>query len=48
MAKRKYEVSGEDDRGDVHSFCTDDCERAEEIEKVMREDLDGPGGKRNG
>lgn len=40
MPKRKYEVTGEDDLGDLHSFHTDDRERAEEIEKLMRDDLD--------
>lgn len=40
MAKRRYEVVGEDDLGDVHSFQTDDRERAEEIVAIMREDLD--------
>ena len=40
MAKRKYEVRGEDDVGDIHSFQTDDRERAEEIVAIMREDLE--------
>ena len=40
MARRKYEVTGEDDLGDVHSFHTDDRERAEEIQKLMLEDLE--------
>jgi hypothetical protein len=40
MGKRKYEVSGTDDLGDVHTFATDDRERAEEILAIMREDLD--------
>lgn len=40
MPKRKYEVSGTDDLGDLHIFCTDDRERAEEILELMREDLD--------
>ncbi|HEY0044758.1 MAG TPA: hypothetical protein VGB62_09435 [Allosphingosinicella sp.] len=40
MARRKYEVTGEDDLGDVHSFHTDDKGRAEEIAELMREDLD--------
>jgi hypothetical protein len=30
----------EDDLGDIHSFHTDDRERAEEIAEVMREDLE--------
>ena len=40
MRKRKYEVSGIDDLGDVHTFGTDDRERAEEIAAIMREDLE--------
>lgn len=40
MSKRKYEVSGEDDLGDIHSFHTDDRARAEEIAELMREDLE--------
>ena len=40
MPERKYEVRGQDDLGDIHSFQTDDRERAEEIEELMREDLD--------
>jgi hypothetical protein len=40
MAKRKYEVCGEDDLGDIHSFQTNDRERAEEVAEVMREDLE--------
>jgi hypothetical protein len=40
VKKRKYEVSGIDDLGDVHTFSTDDRERAEEIVAIMREDLD--------
>jgi hypothetical protein len=40
MARRKYEVTGEDDLGDIHSFHTDDRERAEEIAELMREDLE--------
>lgn len=40
MEKRKYEVSGTDDLGDVHTFATDDRKRAEEILSIMREDLD--------
>ena len=40
MPKRKYEVCGTDDLGDVHIFCTDDRERAEEVADVMREDLE--------
>ena len=40
MRKRKYEVSGVDDLGDVHIFATDDRERAEEIAVIMRDDLE--------
>ena len=40
MWKRKYEVNGEDDLGDVHSFHSDDLERAEEIAELMRQDLE--------
>lgn len=40
MSKRRYEVSGEDDLGDVHSFQTDDRTRAEEIVELMRQDLE--------
>jgi hypothetical protein len=40
MTKRKYEVSGTDDLGDIHIFATDDRERAEEVAEVMREDLE--------
>jgi hypothetical protein len=39
MTHRRYEVFGTDDLGDVHSFNTDDRERAEEIVEIMREDL---------
>ena len=37
---RKYQVTGTDDLGDVHTFATDDRERAEEIAAIMREDLE--------
>lgn len=40
MPKRKYEVSGTDDLGDVHVFLTDDRQRAEEVRAVMSEDLE--------
>ena len=40
MTRRKYEVTGEDDLGDIHSFQTDDRARAEEIETLMRQDLE--------
>ncbi len=40
MPKRKYEVTGIDDLGDVHTFGSDDRERAEEVAEIMREDLD--------
>jgi hypothetical protein len=38
--QRKYEVSGIDDIGDVHTFSTDDQERAEEMQGLMAEDLE--------
>ena len=41
MPKRKYEVSGIDDLGDVHTFATDDRERAEEVRAILSEDLEG-------
>ena len=37
---RKYQVIGTDDLGDVHTFSTDDRERAEEVAELMREDLE--------
>lgn len=40
MAKRKYEVSGRDDLDDIHTFKTNDRQRAEEVAELMREDLD--------
>ncbi len=40
MKKRRFEVSGVDDLGDVHTFGTDDRERAEEIAEITREDLE--------
>jgi hypothetical protein len=39
MLKRKYEVRGRDDLDDVHIFRTDDRDRAEEIAKIMSDDL---------
>ena len=41
MQKRKYEVSGTDDLGDVHTFATDDRERAEKVAVIMSDDLEG-------
>jgi hypothetical protein len=38
--KRKYEVIGTDDLDDVHTFATDDRERAEEVAAIMREELE--------
>jgi hypothetical protein len=38
--ERRFEVSGTDDLGDVHSFHTDDRERAEEMQRLMSEDLE--------
>jgi hypothetical protein len=40
MSKRRYEVTGTDNLGDVHTFGTDDRERAEEVAAIMREDLE--------
>ena len=37
--KRRYHVSGIDDLGDVHTFSTDDRDRADEIRTIMGEDL---------
>ena len=37
--KGRYHVSGIDDLGDVHTFSTDDRDRAEEIRTIMGEDL---------
>ena len=37
--KRRYHVSGIDDLGDLHTFSTDDRERADEIRAIMQEDL---------
>jgi hypothetical protein len=39
MSKRMYEVIGEDDLGDVHSFHTDNRERADQVAEAMREEL---------
>ena len=40
MSRRKYEVIGADDLGDIHSFQTDERQRAEEVAELMREDLE--------
>jgi hypothetical protein len=37
---RRYKISGTDDLGDVHTFETDDLERAEEIKAIMGEELE--------
>jgi hypothetical protein len=37
---KRFEVRGTDDLGDVHIFCSDDRERAEEVADVMREDVE--------
>ncbi len=37
---RKYTVSGLDELGDVHSFSTDNRERAHDIVELMRDDLE--------
>ena len=36
----KDEVCGTDDLGDVHTFATDDRERAEEVKAIRGEDLE--------
>ena len=38
--RRRYEVTGIDDLGDVHTFGSDDRERAVEVAELMREDLE--------
>ncbi len=38
--KRRFEVSGTDDLGDLHTFATDSRQRADEILARMREDLE--------
>jgi hypothetical protein len=41
MAKHyRFEVTGSDDLGDLHSFKTNDLKRAEEVAEMMREDLE--------
>ena len=40
MSGRKYEVFGEDEEGDVHSFQIDERQKAEEMLALMREDLE--------
>lgn len=40
MANRKYTVSGVDSEGDLHSFSSDDKERACAMEAASKEDLD--------
>lgn len=37
---RKFEVVGIDDLGDVHTFASDDRNRAERVEEQMREELE--------
>ncbi|MDT9599918.1 hypothetical protein [Sphingosinicella rhizophila] len=39
MQKRRYEVSGVHDLGDLHVFLSDDRERAQGVCDVMREEL---------
>lgn len=41
MQKRKDEVSGTDDLGDVPTLATDDLKRAEEVAAIISEDLEG-------
>jgi hypothetical protein len=38
--RRRFEVSGIDENGEVHLFRTDDRERAEDIRRQMAEDLE--------
>ena len=40
LRHRRYTVSGLDELGDVHSFSTDDRQRAGKIAELMREDLE--------
>jgi DNA-binding response OmpR family regulator len=40
MLKRRYEVRGRDDLNDIHTFATDDRERAEEVKAIMSQDLE--------
>lgn len=40
MEKRRYQVRGVDDLGDVHIFLTDDRQRAEGVAEAMRQELD--------
>jgi hypothetical protein len=40
LPTRRYQVTGTDDLGDVHTFASDDLERAEEIRSIMSEDLE--------
>lgn len=40
MDKKKYEVSGTDDEGDIHTFATDDPDRAQAMLATMSEDLE--------
>jgi hypothetical protein len=37
--QRRYRVSGIDEHGDIHAFETDVLESAEEMQKIMGEDL---------
>ena len=40
MSRRRFEVSGTDDFGDVHVFRTDNRGRAEQVESLMRDRLE--------
>ncbi|HEY9552871.1 hypothetical protein [Allosphingosinicella sp.] len=40
MHKRKYQITGIDDLGDVHLFLTNDQQRAAGVAEAMREELD--------
>ena len=47
MPKRKCEISGTDEEGDVWTFATGDRERAEGVLDEMREDLENVEMKEN-
>ena len=40
QSRRRFEVFGMDDFGDIHCFHTDNRKRAEQIEELMRERLE--------
>jgi hypothetical protein len=39
MTKRRYSVSGTDEAGDTHIFCTDNQQRAEDMRQQMSQKL---------